>query len=129
MEQLSSPHLLYVFHLVRMAAPLSLLFSGLTVKLGILIKATLSDRFLLLNHQRMRLGVGILTDCGDLPGDLYMGCIGRNFELAIADFFGNPGMGVAAYGGQLVAKVGVLDLEPAGQLDRGQAEFVSDYVS
>ena len=60
---------LHPLHHLRMASPHGLLFGGLPIKFGMPAETFLSGGLVLFDDQRMGLGVGILTDGGDLPGD------------------------------------------------------------
>ena len=81
--------LLHALHLLRVAAPLGLFLHRLAEEFRVPVEATLPGRFLLLNDQGMGLGVGILANCSDLPGDLHVGSIGADGELVIGDFLGD----------------------------------------
>jgi len=62
-------------------------------------------------------------------GDLHVAGVGGDFELFFTHLRGDPGMGVASDGRELVAEVGVLSLEPIGQGDSCQTEFVGGDVA
>src|SRR5277367_5860636 len=113
-----------------MPTPFGLLLGGLTEKLRVLVEAAFVGWFLLLNDQRMSLGIGVLANSGDLPGDLYVGGIGANGELVTGDLLGDDRLSeTSANDRQLVAEIGVLRFEPVGQSDGREAEFIGGDVA
>src|SRR5208337_639500 len=81
------------------------------------IEAAQPGILFLLDHQRIRFGVGILPHSGHLPGHLDVGCARPDLELIVFDLAGNDGLGELPDHRQLVAEVSVERLKPLRQLN------------
>ncbi len=70
----------------------------------------------------MGIGVNILADAGNLPGNFPARLATRNLEVVVRDFFGDVEVGTgSADGRQLIAEVLIERLKPLGQFDDGFA--------
>jgi hypothetical protein len=104
-----------------MPRPLHLRFARRAVEFGKDIVAALAGVFFLFDDHRVGLGIGILTDARDLPGDFDIGRVGSNRELMAADFASGDGLRELPDHREWVAKVSIKvsikGLEPLRQLD------------
>jgi len=66
------------------------------------------------NLDAMRVGPSVLTNAGDLPGNLHVGLAGLDGETAISHFCRDDGLRELADHGELIPKIGVQRLEPRG---------------
>src|SRR3984885_1495883 len=98
-----------------MARPLELLLRQRSVKLRMNVEAAQPCFLLLLDDQRMCLGIGILPYTGDQPGDLHVRHAGFDLEPVICDLAGHDSLCKLANNRQLVAEICFLGLEPVGQ--------------
>src|SRR5580658_4198880 len=78
----------------------------------------------------MRVGPGVLTDAGDLPGNFHSRLTGLDGKAAIiGDFRCDDGLRELADHGELIAKICVESLEPRGHGDDGCAAAIGDDVA
>jgi hypothetical protein len=66
------------------------------------VSAARIGRLHLFDGQSSIIGIGILTDAGDLPGDLDIGLVGLNGELVSGDLGGDDRLGKLPDDGELV---------------------------
>jgi hypothetical protein len=86
-------------------------------------------RFFHLHLDAMRVGPGVLTDAGYLPGNFDPFLVGLDREAAVGDFRCDDGLRKLADHGELIAEIRVKSLEPRGHADDGRAAAVGDDVS
>src|ERR1700733_318391 len=77
----------------------------------------------------MRIGPGVLTDAGDLPGNLHPGFAGLDGKAAVRHFYCDDSLRELADHRQLITEIGVESLEPRGHGDDGCATAVGDHVA
>src|ERR1700691_1120375 len=77
----------------------------------------------------MRVGPGVLTDAGHLPGDLHVRFVGFDDEAAIGDFRRDDGSRKLADHGELIPEVAVESFKPRGHRDGGCAAAVGERVA
>src|SRR5579864_6633300 len=79
-------HRLDPLHHLRMARPFEALLLRLAEKLRMNVRAALASFFRRFDHERVRLGKGVLANAGNLPGDFHSGRAAGNLELVVGDF-------------------------------------------
>src|SRR5580704_9091663 len=77
----------------------------------------------------MRVSPGVLTDAGDLPGNLHSRLAGLDRETAVGDFRRDPGLRGLSNRGELIPEIGIERIEPCGHSDDRCATAVGDDVA
>src|SRR5260370_18243393 len=93
----------------------------LTEGIGVEVVAAFLTLLVGFHDQRVRFGVGVLTNAGDLPGNLHAGAAARDAKLVAGDLLCDVELRKAANRSQLVAEVVVECREPIRQGDGGGA--------
>jgi hypothetical protein len=86
-------------------------------------------RLVLFHRDAMRVSPCVLTDAGDLPGNLYTRPAGFDGEAAVGYFRRDPGLRGLADGGELIAEIGVESVEPGGHGDDSRSAAVRNDVA
>src|SRR3984957_20363859 len=111
-RQLTATLRFHLPHQLGMARPFDLLFFRRAVEFGADVVGALASDFLLFDDQWVSFGVGVLTNSGNLPGNLHVRRTGANGELVAFDFAGYDGLGELTDHGQLVTKIGIEGFDP-----------------
>src|SRR5271170_6714461 len=110
-----------------MSSPLDARLFRRAVEFRVHVMAALASILLLFDGSAVRIGPGILTNPGHLPGNFHIRYIGPDSEVVIGDFLGDDGLRELSDGGQLIAEIAIEGFKPFWQLDDRLAAGVSGY--
>src|SRR5579872_2348343 len=100
-----------------------------SVQFWVQVEAALPRCFVLLDGNAMSVGPGVLTNSGDLPGNLNIRFISHDSKLVVGDLLGDDRLRELTYYGELIPEVAVEDFKPVRQCDDRYAAPVCHDVS
>lgn len=122
--------LLHFTHPFRIPGPFDTFLRALTVQFGMQVISAFMSRFLFFHRNAMGVGVGIVTDAGDLPRNFHAGFSASDLETVAGDFFCHVEVwSWSADGRELVAKVTIQRLKPCWKLHPGFTVGIEDGVA